>query len=92
MNIQAPVLPAGTAKIGDREYVVQMNSSPLTVEGLNQMPIHTVNGATVYIRDVAQVRDGYQVQTNIVRENGRRSALLTVLKNGQASTLAIVKA
>jgi multidrug efflux pump subunit AcrB len=91
MNAQAPVLPAGTAKVGDREYVVQMNSSPLTIEGLNQMPIHTVNGATVYIRDVAQVRDGFQVQTNIVRSNGRRSALLTVLKNGKASTLDIIR-
>ena len=92
MNNQSPVLPAGTAKIGDREYVVQMNSSPLTVEGLNQMPLHTLNGGQVFIKNVAQVRDGYQVQTNIVRSNGRRSALLTVLKNGQASTLAIVQA
>jgi multidrug efflux pump subunit AcrB len=92
MNEQSPVLPAGTAKVGDREYVVQMNSSPLTVEGLNQMPLHTINGGQVLIKDVAQVRDGYQVQTNIVRANGRRSALLTILKNGQASTLAIVSA
>ncbi|HEX3875646.1 MAG TPA: efflux RND transporter permease subunit [Bryobacteraceae bacterium] len=91
MNNQSPVLPAGTAKIGDREYVVQMNSSPLTVEGLNQMPLHTINGGQVFIRDVAQVRDGYQVQTNIVRSNGRRSALLTILKNGKASTLDIVR-
>jgi multidrug efflux pump subunit AcrB len=92
MNIQAPVLPAGTAKVGDREYVVQMNSSPLTVDGLNQMPILTQHGATVYIKDVAQVRDGFTVQTNIVRANGRRSALLTVLKSGKASTLSIVNA
>jgi multidrug efflux pump subunit AcrB len=92
MNLQSPVLPGGAAKIGDREYVVQLNSSPLTVEGLNQLPLHSVNGGVVFIRDVAQVRDGYQVQTNIVRSNGRRSALLTILKNGQASTLAIVKA
>jgi len=92
MNLQSPVLPAGTAKIGDREYVVQMNSSPLTVQGLNDLPIRTVNGATLYMRDVAQIRSGYQVQTNIVRANGRRSALLTVLKNGKASTLAIVNA
>jgi multidrug efflux pump subunit AcrB len=91
MNVQAPVIPAGTARIGAREYVVQMNSSPLTVEGLNAMPIRTVNGATIYMRDIAQVRDGYQVQNNIVRTNGRRSALLTVLKNGAASTLQIVK-
>jgi multidrug efflux pump subunit AcrB len=91
MSLQAPVIPAGTAKIGSREYVVQMNSSPLTVQGLNELPIRTVNGATVYIKDVAQVRQGYTVQTNIVRANGRRSALLTVLKNGRASTLAIVQ-
>ena len=92
MNSQSPVLPAGTAKIGDREYVVQMNSSPLTVEGLNEMPLHTINGGEVFIKNVAQVRDGYQVQTNIVRSNGRRSALLTILKNGKASTLSIVEA
>ena len=92
MGLQAPVIPAGTAKVGDREYVVQMNNSPLTVQGLNDLPIRTVNGATVYIKDVAQVRNGYTVQTNIVRANGRRSALLTVLKNGKASTLAIVEA
>ncbi len=92
MNVQAPVIPAGTVKIGDREYVVQMNSSPDTVQGLNELPIRTVNGATVYIKDVAQVRDGYQVQTNIVRSNGRRAALLTILKNGKASTLDIIKA
>jgi multidrug efflux pump subunit AcrB len=91
MNAQAPVIPAGTAKVGAREYVVLLNSSPPTVQGLNDMPIRTVNGSTIYIRDVAQVRDGYQVQTNIVRTNGRRSALLTVLKNGKASTLQIVK-
>jgi multidrug efflux pump subunit AcrB len=75
VNAQAPVIPASTAKIGDREYVVQTNSSPLTVEGLNNMPIHTTNKATVFIRDVAQVRDRYQVQTNIVRSNGLRAAL-----------------
>jgi multidrug efflux pump subunit AcrB len=92
MNLQAPVIPAGTVKVGDREYVVQMNSSPLTVEGLNNLPIHTVNGATLYVRDVAQVRDGFQVQTNIVRTNGQRSALLTILKTGSASTLAIIDA
>jgi multidrug efflux pump subunit AcrB len=92
MNLQAPVIPAGTAKVGDREYVVLMNSSPATVQGLNDMPIRTVNGTTIYVRDVAQVRDGYQVQTNIVRADGRRSALLTVLKNGNASTLQIVQA
>ena len=89
---QSIILPAGTAKVADREYFVRMNSSPSTVEGLNNLPLRTVNGATVYVKDVAQVRDGYQVQTNIVRTNGRRASLLTVLKNGKASTLDIVKA
>ncbi len=92
MSSQTPIIPAGSMKVGDREYVVQMNSSPSSVEEMNSLPIHTVNGATVYIRDVAQVRDGYQVQTNIVRSNGRRAALLTVLKNGKASTLDIIQA
>lgn len=88
---QSLILPAGTAKVGDREYLIQLNSSPDTVAGMNDLPIRTVNGSTVYIRDVAQVRDGFAVQTNIVRNNGGRSALLTVLKNGQASTLNIVE-
>ncbi len=91
INLQSLILPAGTAKVGDREYFVRMNSSPDTVEGLNELPIKTVNGATVYIKDVAQVRDGNVVQNNIVRTDGRRAALLTVLKNGAASTLDIVR-
>ena len=91
INQQSLILPAGTAKVGLREYFVRMNSSPTTVEGLNELPIRTVNGATLYVKDVAQVRDGYAVQTNVVRANGGRAALLTVLKNGQASTLDIVK-
>ncbi|MDQ6759701.1 MAG: efflux RND transporter permease subunit, partial [Acidobacteriota bacterium] len=82
---------AGNAKVGDREYLVRVNSSPTTIQGLNDLPIKSVNGTTVYIKDVAQVRDGFAVQTNIVRENGTRAALLTVLKNGSASTLDIVK-
>ncbi len=89
---QSVILPAGTAKVGQREYFVRMNGSPATIGGLNELPIRTMNGATVYIKDIAQVRDGYQVQTNIVRTNGTRAALLTVLKNGKASTLDIVKA
>jgi len=91
INLQSLILPAGTAKVGGREYFVRMNSSPDTVAGINELPIKTVNGATVYIKDVAQVRDGYSVQTNIVRTNGRRAALLTVLKSGAASTLDIVR-
>jgi multidrug efflux pump subunit AcrB len=90
VNAQAPIIPAGTVKVGDREYIVLMNSSPVNVEGLNAMPIHTLSGATLFVRDIAQVRDGFQVQTNIVRVNGRRSALLIVLRSGAASTLAII--
>jgi CzcA family heavy metal efflux pump len=91
INLQNLILPAGNAKVGDREYLIRVNSSPSTIQGLNELPIKSVNGATVYIKDVAQVRDGFAVQTNIVRENGTRAALLTVLKNGSASTLDIVK-
>ncbi len=90
INSQSVILPAGTAKFGDREYLVRLNASPRYADELNDLPIKTVNGATVYMRDVAQVRDGYSVQTNIVRINGARAALLTVLKNGSASTLDIV--
>ncbi len=92
LTAQNLILPAGTAKIGDREYQVKVNSSPELVSQLNDLPIRNVNGATVYMKDVAQVRDGFLVQTNIARTNGSRGALLTVLKNGQASTLAIVNA
>jgi multidrug efflux pump subunit AcrB len=84
------ILPAGDAKIGDKDYQVKINSSPRVLTYMNDMPIKVVNGATVYLRDVAQVHDGYAVQTNIVRTNGIRGALLTVLRNGQASTLAVV--
>jgi multidrug efflux pump subunit AcrB len=90
LNLQNLILPAGTAKVGEREYLVRVNSSPLRVEDLNDLPVRTLNGTTVYIRDVAQVRSGYAVQTNIVRTNGSRGALLTVLRNGQASTLSII--
>jgi multidrug efflux pump subunit AcrB len=84
------ILPAGTARMGDREYVVKTNSSPDELSALNDLPIRASNGAVVYIKDVAQVHMGFAEQTNIVRENGKRSALLTVLKNGQTSTLDIV--
>ncbi len=83
-------MPAGTARLGDREFVVKLNSSPTEVSALNDLPIRASNGALVYIKDVAQVREGYAVQTNIVRQDGKRSALLTVLKNGKTSTLDIV--
>jgi len=84
------ILPAGDAKIGDKDYQVKLNSSPRILDDMNNMPMKVVNGATVYLRDVGQVHDGYAVQTNIVRTNGTRGALLTVLRNGKASTLAVV--
>jgi len=89
-NKQNVILPAGTAKMGEREYNVRLNSSPTVVDQLNDLPIKEVNGATVYIRDIGHVRAGAAVQTNIVRRDGRRSALLTVLKSGAASTLDVV--
>ncbi len=84
------IFPAGTAKIGDRDYQVKLNSSPRVLSELNDMPLRVVNGATVYLKDVAQVRDGYSVQTSLVRTNGSRGALLTVLRSGKASTLEVV--
>ncbi len=90
INTQNLILPAGTARMGDREYIVRTNSSPATVSALNDLPVRAANGAMVYVKDVAQVHMGYAEQTNIVRENGQRSALLTVLKNGDTSTLDIV--
>src|SRR5437899_715235 len=90
LNLQNLILPTGTAKVGTREYLIQLNSSPELVTALNDLPIKTVNNAPIYMRDVAQVRDGYSVQTNIVRADGNRSALLTILKHGSASPLAVV--
>jgi len=84
------ILPAGDAKIGNIDYQVKMNSSPKILSEMNRLPIKIVNGAAVYLGDVAQVRDGYSVQTSIVRANGSRGALLTVLRSGRASTLAVV--
>jgi multidrug efflux pump subunit AcrB len=92
LTLQNLILPAGTAKLAGTEYQVRVNSSPLILDELNNLPIKSVNGATVYIKDVAQVRDGYSVQTNIVRNNGNRGVLLTVTRTGKASTLAIVDA
>ena len=90
LNTQNLILPSGTAKLGDTEYTVQMNGSPGAINGLNDLPVRTVAGATTYLRDVAWVRDGFQPQTNIVRQDGARGVLLSVLKNGGASTLDIV--
>jgi multidrug efflux pump subunit AcrB len=84
------ILPAGDVKIGDKDYQVKLNSSPRVLADINKLPIKVVNGATVYLGDVAQARDGYSVQTSIVRTNGSRGALLTVLRSGKASTLAVV--
>jgi len=90
INAQNLIVPAGVARMGDREYNVRLNSSPELVAALNDLPVKQAHGATIYVRDVAQVRDGYAVQNNIVRQDGRRSALITVLKSGGASTLDIV--
>ncbi len=91
VNAQNLTLPSGTIKMGPREYIVSLNSSPDAVDALNNVPIRQVNGAMVYIRDVAHVRDGFAVQTNVVRADGQRSALLTILKSAGASTLDVVK-
>jgi CzcA family heavy metal efflux pump len=90
VNAQNLILPSGTAKFGATEYNVRMNGSPGEIAGLNDLPVRTVNGATTYLRDVAYVRDGFSPQTNIVRQDGVRGVLLSVLKNGGASTLDIV--
>jgi multidrug efflux pump subunit AcrB len=92
LNLQNLILPAGTVKLAETEYQVKVNSSPVLLEEFNNLPIKTVNGATVYMKDVAQVRDGFSVQNNIVRTNGTRGVLMTVTRTGKASTLAIVDA
>jgi multidrug efflux pump subunit AcrB len=84
------VLPSGTAKIGEFEYDTAVNSSPRTVAELNDLPIKVVGNATIYLKDVATVSDGYAPQTNIVRQDGRRGVLLTILKAGTASTIDVV--
>ena len=88
---QNSILPAGTEKIGDREYFVAVNANPKTVAELNEMPVATRNGRLIYVRDVAHVRDGYPPQTNIVRRDGHRGVLMSVLKTGSASTLDIIR-
>ncbi len=89
-SAQNLILPSGTAKIGPLEYDIGLNGAPTTVEELNNLPIKEVNGAIIYIRDVANVRDGFSPQTNIVRQDGVRSTLISILKNGDVSTLNIV--
>jgi len=85
------ILPSGTAKIGPLEYDIGFNGAPTAVEDLNNLPIKEVNGAIIYVRDVAHVRDGFSPQTNIVRQDGVRSTLISILKNGDVSTLNIVR-
>ena len=80
------IVPAGTAKIGDTEYTVRLNSSPDLIAAFNDIPVRTVNGVPVYIKNVANVHDGFAVQTNIVRRDGRRAVLMTILKGEGAST------
>jgi multidrug efflux pump subunit AcrB len=84
------ILPSGTMKMGQFEYQVETNSAPTTIQGLNDLPIKEVNGAIIYIHDVAHVRDGFPPQTNVVRVDGQRATLLTVLKNGNVSTLDVI--
>ncbi len=91
VNVQNLILPAGTAKIGATDYNIKVNSSPEVVEAFNQIPVKTVNGAPVYLRDVAQVRDGYAVQTNVARRDGKRAVLLPILKGEGSSTLDVVE-
>ena len=90
VNVQNLILPTGTAKMGPLEYNVEMNASPINMAQLNDLPVKTVNGSTIYLRDVAHVRDGYSPQTNIVLENGQRGVLMSVYKTGNNSTLSIV--
>jgi multidrug efflux pump subunit AcrB len=91
LNAQNVVLPSGTAKVGPVEYDVRTNSAPHTIDELGMLPIKQVNGAIVYVRDVSTVSSGYAFQTNVVRQNGHRGVLITVLKAGNASTLSVVK-
>jgi len=90
VNAQNLILPSGTAKISDIEYNIEMNGTPQTIAELNDLPVKTANGSTLYLRDVAHVRDGFAPQTNIVRQDGVRGALMSIYKNGKASTLQIV--
>ena len=90
VNAQSLTLPSGLAKIGDTQYTVRTNAMPTTIDDLNNIPIRYTNGPTVFLKDVGQVHDGWAVQQNIVHENGKRSVLLGVIKNGNASTLAVV--
>ena len=91
VNAQNLILPTGTVKFGPLEYNVEMNGTPQTIAELNDLPVKTSNSSTLYMRDVAHIRDGFAPQTNIVRQDGNRGALMSIYKNGNASTLEIVK-
>ena len=91
VNAQNIILPTGTVKLGPTEYNVEMNGTPQTIAELNDLPVKTsANGSTLYMRDVAHIRDGFAPQTNVVRQDGNRGALMSIYKNGNASTLQIV--
>jgi multidrug efflux pump subunit AcrB len=91
ISTQNLILPTGTSKIGSKEYNVDIpNAAPITIADLNRIPIKTVGSTTIYMKDVAWVRDGFPPQTNIVRVNGQRSVLLTIQKAGDASTLKVI--
>ncbi|MGB2604364.1 MAG: efflux RND transporter permease subunit [Candidatus Sulfotelmatobacter sp.] len=90
VNAQNIILPSGTIKMGSLEYNVEINGTPETIAQLNDLPVKTSNGSTLYMRDVAHIRDGFAPQTNIVRQDGNRGALMSIYKNGNASTLQIV--
>jgi multidrug efflux pump subunit AcrB len=92
INAQNLILPSGTVKIGSTEYAVGLNGSPDSIAGLNRIPVVTKNGVTTYLSEVAHVRDGFAPQTNIVRQNGQRGVLMSIIKNGGSSTLDIVGA
>jgi multidrug efflux pump subunit AcrB len=90
VNAQNIILPAGDVKMGHIDYPVETNSAPTSIAALNGLPIKTVNGATIYVRDIGNVRDGFPPQTNIVRVDGQRSSLLSIQKTGNSSTLDII--
>src|SRR5882757_4083142 len=90
VNAQNLTLPSGLAKMGDTQYTVRTNAMPVSISDLNNIPIKYINGQTVFLKDVGQVHDGWAVQQNVVHQDGRRSVLLSVLKNGNASTVAVV--
>ena len=91
VNAQSLTLPSGDVKMGDKQFIVRVNATAQSIEALNRLPIKQVGGTNVYLADVAHVRDGWAVQQNIVRTEGKRGVLLTIIKNGDASTLDVVK-